>query len=159
MVNGTWSEDPTKIKDEMFKYYNNMFMEDGRKRPKFCNCNIARIDEGDATNLEIPFSEAEVWEAVKGYGSDKAPGPNERLNTIMKEAWSRENACKRMYILKCFEEVSELGVNLRKSCLYRIGMEGERVDAMAQFMKCSVGESPFTCLGLPSRTNMRRIDA
>ncbi|GJQ97360.1 putative RNA-directed DNA polymerase, eukaryota, reverse transcriptase zinc-binding domain protein [Tanacetum coccineum] len=80
-------------------------------------------------------------------------------DTIFFGEWCRENACKLMYILKCFEEVSGVGINLRKSCLYGIGVEGERVDAMARFMKCSVGEFPFTYLGLPVGTNMRRIGA
>ncbi|GJY99693.1 RNA-directed DNA polymerase, eukaryota [Tanacetum coccineum] len=232
MANGTWSEGPTKIKDEMFKYYNNMFMKDGRERPKFRNCNIARIDEEDATNLEIPFSEAEAiqwfWEQAEitrglnasfvtlipkvtdpiGLGDfrpisligcyykiiakilaemvkkiiDKVIGEaqnafigglyildgvliaNETMDYIKKkkiQGMIFKLDFEKAYdqLRWCFEEVSGLGVNLKKSCLYGICVEGERVEAMARFMKCSVGESPFMYLGLPVGTNMSRIGA
>nr|GEY96340.1 reverse transcriptase domain-containing protein [Tanacetum cinerariifolium] len=126
-----------KSKSKMMKYYNSRVRGVAFKPGDFV------YRSNDASHAD------EVIVSHLQYADD----------TIFFGEWSRENACKLMYILKCFEEVSGLGVNLKKSCLYGIGVEGERVEAMARFMKCSVGESPFTFLGLPVGTNMRRIGA
>ncbi|GKD02229.1 putative RNA-directed DNA polymerase, eukaryota, reverse transcriptase zinc-binding domain protein, partial [Tanacetum coccineum] len=80
-------------------------------------------------------------------------------DTIFFGEWSRNNASKLMYILKCFEEVARLRINLHKSCLYGVGVENDIVASMAQFMKCGVGEISFSYLGLPIGTNMRRLGA
>ena len=68
-----------------------------------------------------------------------------------------ENACNLMNILKCFKEVAWLKINLRKSKIYGVGVEGSELDRMACYMRCSVSEFPFTYLGLPIGLNMRRI--
>ena len=64
-----------------------------------------------------------------------------------------------MNILKCYEEVAGLRINLRKSKLYGVGVERVEVERMARYMRCSTGEFPFTYLGLPIRVNMRRVVA
>ncbi|GJR72560.1 reverse transcriptase domain, reverse transcriptase zinc-binding domain protein [Tanacetum coccineum] len=52
-----------------------------------------------------------------------------------------------------------LKINLNKSKIYSVGVERGELDTMAHFMRCSVGEVPFTYLGLPVRVNMRRVSA
>ncbi|GJT14045.1 reverse transcriptase domain, reverse transcriptase zinc-binding domain protein [Tanacetum coccineum] len=37
---------------------------------------VGRISMDDAQSLEMVFSENEVWEAIRGCGGDKAPGPD-----------------------------------------------------------------------------------
>ncbi|GJZ84481.1 kinase-like domain, beta-lactamase/transpeptidase-like protein [Tanacetum coccineum] len=80
-------------------------------------------------------------------------------DTIFLGEWNKENAKALMCILKCFEEVSGLRVDYNKSKLYGVGVnEGEMRD-MARWMRCGVGEFPFTYLGLPIGENMRRVGA
>ena len=64
-----------------------------------------------------------------------------------------------MCILKCFEEVSGLKVNLNKSRLYGVGVPQREIEGMARWMGCCMGEFPFTYLGLPIGSNMRRESA
>ncbi|GJU71360.1 hypothetical protein Tco_1262765 [Tanacetum coccineum] len=64
-----------------------------------------------------------------------------------------------MCILKCFEEVSGLRVNYNKSKLYGFGVNEVDLRDMARWMRCRVGEFPFTYLGLPIGENMRRVGA
>ena len=64
-----------------------------------------------------------------------------------------------MCILKCFEEVSGLRFNYHKSKLYWVGVEEWEISEMARWMRCGVGEFPFTYLGLPIGVNMRRVGA
>ncbi|GKB50346.1 putative RNA-directed DNA polymerase, eukaryota, reverse transcriptase zinc-binding domain protein, partial [Tanacetum coccineum] len=78
-------------------------------------------------------------------------------DTIIFGEWGRENTSNLMNILKCFEEVAGLKINLNKSKIYGVGVERGELDTMAHFMRCSVGEVPFTYLGLPVRVNMRRV--
>ncbi|GJZ27857.1 putative RNA-directed DNA polymerase, eukaryota, reverse transcriptase zinc-binding domain protein [Tanacetum coccineum] len=80
-------------------------------------------------------------------------------DTIIFGKWSRRNARNIMGILKCYEEVAGLKINLRKSKLYEVGVDRQEVDNMARFMGCGVGDFPFTYLGLPIGVNMRRTSA
>ncbi|GJZ47895.1 putative RNA-directed DNA polymerase, eukaryota, reverse transcriptase zinc-binding domain protein [Tanacetum coccineum] len=80
-------------------------------------------------------------------------------DTIFFGEWNKQNAKVLMYILKCFEEVSGLRVNYNKSKLYGVGVSDSELRDMARWMRCSVGDFPFTYLGLPIGDNMRRVDA
>ncbi|GKC29214.1 RNA-directed DNA polymerase, eukaryota, reverse transcriptase zinc-binding domain protein [Tanacetum coccineum] len=46
---------------------------------------------------------------------------------------SRENACNLMNVLKCFEDVAGLKINLRKSKVYGVGVDGDDLDRMTWF--------------------------
>ncbi|GKC41812.1 reverse transcriptase domain, reverse transcriptase zinc-binding domain protein, partial [Tanacetum coccineum] len=73
--------------------------------------------------------------------------------------WNKENARALMCILKCFEEVSGLRVSYNKSKLYGVGANEVELRDMARWMRCRVGDFPFTYLGLPIGENMRRVRA
>ncbi|GKD55017.1 hypothetical protein Tco_1288404, partial [Tanacetum coccineum] len=87
----------------------------------------------------------------------------EGLNVIVNEAvakeWDKDNARALMCILKCFEEVSGLKVNFNKSKVYSVGVNSNEIAQMARWMGCSMGEFPFTYLGLPIGESMRRSSA
>ncbi|GJT43817.1 hypothetical protein Tco_0952532 [Tanacetum coccineum] len=80
-------------------------------------------------------------------------------DTIFFGEWSEEDARSLMCILKCFEEAFGLRVNYNKRKLYEVGVNDRDISAMVRWMKCSVGEFPFTYLGLPIGENTRRIGA
>ncbi|GKB99576.1 reverse transcriptase domain, reverse transcriptase zinc-binding domain protein [Tanacetum coccineum] len=71
--------------------------------------------------------------------------------------WSKENVRYLMCILECFEEVSGLRVNYNKSKLYGVGLNDREIGEMARWIRCGVGEFPFTYLGLPIGENMRQV--
>ncbi|GKC09089.1 reverse transcriptase domain, reverse transcriptase zinc-binding domain protein [Tanacetum coccineum] len=56
------------------------------------------------------------------------------------------------------QEVSGLRVNYNKSKLYRVGVSDSELRDMARWMRCSVGDFPFTYLGLLIGDNMRRVE-
>nr|GEZ50427.1 protein kinase-like domain, beta-lactamase/transpeptidase-like protein [Tanacetum cinerariifolium] len=66
MVDGVWCEDPM---------------------PVFCNNRIERILVEEVRLLEKGFNEKEIWDAICGYGGDKAPGPNGFNFKFIKIAW------------------------------------------------------------------------
>ncbi|GJX78798.1 reverse transcriptase domain, reverse transcriptase zinc-binding domain protein [Tanacetum coccineum] len=80
-------------------------------------------------------------------------------DTIFFEEWSKENAKSLMCILKCFEEVSGLRINFKKSKIYGIGVNEGKMTDMARWMGYDIREFPFTYLGLPIRENIRRVNA
>ena len=80
-------------------------------------------------------------------------------DTIFFGEWNRDNAKALMCILKCFEEVSGLRVNYNKSKLYGVGVSESELSDMARWMKCGIGDFPFTYLGLPIGENMRKVGA
>ena len=80
-------------------------------------------------------------------------------DTIFFADWSKHNAKNLMCILKGFENVSGLKINLSKSKVYGIGVSSSAVAEMARVMKCGMGELPLTYLGLPIGVSMRRESA
>jgi hypothetical protein len=52
---------------------------------------------------------------------------------------------------------SGLKINLSKSKLFGFGVDHSNVASMASAIRCQVGSSPFSYLGLPVGSNMNRI--
>ncbi|GKC96258.1 reverse transcriptase domain, reverse transcriptase zinc-binding domain protein [Tanacetum coccineum] len=80
-------------------------------------------------------------------------------DTMFFGEWSKENTKALMCILKCFEEVSGLKVNYNNSKLFSIGVSVSDIEEMARWMSCSMGEFPFTYLGLLIGDHMSCIKA
>ncbi|GJS26151.1 reverse transcriptase domain, reverse transcriptase zinc-binding domain protein [Tanacetum coccineum] len=80
-------------------------------------------------------------------------------DTICFGEWNKENAKSLMYILKYFKKISGLKVNYNKSKIYGIGVNEEDMADMARWVRCEIGDIPFTYLGLPTGENMRRVNA
>ncbi|XP_071695782.1 uncharacterized protein [Rutidosis leptorrhynchoides] len=70
-------------------------------------------------------------------------------DTIFFGEWNKRNAKYISKLLKCFENISGLKVNFRKSKLYGIGTSTTETEQMACYMNCSAGHTPFSYLGLP----------
>ena len=68
--------------------------------------------------------------------------------------WSSTNILNLTRLLRCFNCVSGLKVNLDKSSLYGIGVEASAVDAVADIIGCKAETIPATFLGLPVGRNM-----
>ncbi|GJU24505.1 putative RNA-directed DNA polymerase, eukaryota, reverse transcriptase zinc-binding domain protein [Tanacetum coccineum] len=79
-------------------------------------------------------------------------------DTIFIGKWNRNNIVNMMKLLKCFQLVSGLKVNLSKSKLYGIGIEMEEIEDYARSLECRAGKLPFLYLGLPIGNNMGRIE-
>ncbi|XP_071699700.1 uncharacterized protein [Rutidosis leptorrhynchoides] len=70
-------------------------------------------------------------------------------DTIFFGEWNKRSAKHISKLLKCFENISGLKVNFRKSKLYGIGTSIAETEQMARYINCSAGSTPFTYLGLP----------
>ncbi|GKE67742.1 hypothetical protein Tco_1521903 [Tanacetum coccineum] len=177
-----WCKEPNVIKQEMVRYYKILFTERAKIRLRFYCDRVVIICDEDAGMLEGEISEKEsamfdkeiqglnalVSEVVeKGIFKGVAVGADRVIvshlqyadDTIFFGEWSKENAKALMCILKCFEEVSGLKVIYNKSKLYSISVSASDSEVMARWMSCSMGEFPFTYLGLPIDERMSCIEA
>ncbi|GJZ70286.1 putative RNA-directed DNA polymerase [Tanacetum coccineum] len=99
LENGIWSEEPTEIKEEILRYYSNIFSKTRMDRPTFASNGVSKLSGLEEKNLESRFTEKEIWEAVSRCCSDKAPGPDE--NGI----WSEEPTEIKEEILRYYSNI------------------------------------------------------
>nr|GFA73109.1 RNA-directed DNA polymerase, eukaryota [Tanacetum cinerariifolium] len=62
--------------------------------------------------------------------------------------WSNSNIDTIIYALKCFERASGLRMNMSKSKIMGIVVNGDKVDQVAHRIGCGILEVPFTYLGV-----------
>lgn len=70
--------------------------------------------------------------------------------------WNAKNVTNLLSMLSCFQKASGLKVNLLKSKLIWVGVDGNKVEEWAGMVGCGVESLPFTYLGLPVGCNMNR---
>ncbi|XP_071694113.1 uncharacterized protein [Rutidosis leptorrhynchoides] len=78
-------------------------------------------------------------------------------DTIFIGEWSKENVCNLHKLLTCFELASGLKVNFHKSFLYGIGVNEIELHSVATIIGCKVGKFPFTYLGIPTGSKMKKL--
>nr|GEV07609.1 hypothetical protein [Tanacetum cinerariifolium] len=74
--------------------------------------------------------------------------------------WSNSNIDTIIYALKCFERASGLRMNMSKSKIIGIAVNGDKVDQVAHRIGCGILEVPFTYLGSKvgdDRPSMERL--
>ncbi|XP_022042127.1 uncharacterized protein LOC110944788 [Helianthus annuus] len=71
--------------------------------------------------------------------------------------WNRKSILNVVRIPHCFHLCSGLKINLSKSSIIGIGVDGSEVDSMALAFGCKAEKLPFKYLGLPVGANMNRI--
>lgn len=88
VIGGSWCEDPSMIMETTFSHFQNIFKEPVASRPRLRSSRFKSLDESDREALEKPFSELEVWGAIKECGSNKAPGPDSFSFGFFKLYWT-----------------------------------------------------------------------
>ncbi|GKU89920.1 hypothetical protein SLEP1_g3989 [Rubroshorea leprosula] len=88
MREGVWIEDPETVKDEIVKYFRNLFKGDPWNRPKPEGIKFQKISEEKKEWLERPFSIEEIEEGLRSCDGSKAPGLDakvlaNRLKSVM----------------------------------------------------------------------------
>ena len=75
-INGSKLEKEAEIKDGLVAAFQNLFSDLGGWSPSLQDLEINEIGAEEAARLEESFSEEEIWNAISGLNSDKAPGPD-----------------------------------------------------------------------------------
>ncbi|KAJ9542299.1 hypothetical protein OSB04_028805 [Centaurea solstitialis] len=77
-------------------------------------------------------------------------------DAVFFRTWDPENLRNLVRLLHCFHSVSGLKINLSKSKLFVIGVEGREVISWARRLGCGSESLPFIYLGLPVGALMSR---
>ena len=75
-INGRKLEKEAEIKYGLVAAFQILFSAPGGWSPSLPDLEIKEIGSEEATRLEESFSEEEIWTAISGLNSDKAPGPD-----------------------------------------------------------------------------------
>jgi hypothetical protein len=87
LVNGSISSNQSTIRDHIVQFYDNLFLEQFRWRPKLDDLDFYSIDVEEAFWLERSFGESEVLDVVKGMNSGKVSGPDCFSMAFFQECW------------------------------------------------------------------------
>jgi hypothetical protein len=72
--------------DEIFRFYDSL-LGTCEQRDISINLDNLELSQHDLSDLELPFSEEEVWDTIKQLPSDKAPGPDGFTGRFYKQCW------------------------------------------------------------------------
>ena len=75
-INGRKFESENDIKEGLVNAFQNLLSAPGGWRPPFPDLAPNEIGIEEAARLEDKFSEEEIWAAISGLNSEKAPGPD-----------------------------------------------------------------------------------
>jgi len=86
-IEGAWIDDPTTVKEEIFRFFQQRYQEPELIRPKLNGVSFNSIDQQQNQMLVGCFSEDEIKRAVWECGSDKSPGPDGLNFKFIKQFW------------------------------------------------------------------------
>ena len=75
-INGRKLAKEEEIKVGLVEAFQNLFSDPGGWNPSLPDLEINEIGSKESARLEENFSEEEIWNAISGLNSDKAPGPD-----------------------------------------------------------------------------------
>ncbi|KAJ0469537.1 putative RNA-directed DNA polymerase [Helianthus annuus] len=78
-------------------------------------------------------------------------------DALIMGGWSKANVLKTNRLLRVFYLCSGLRINIHKSLIFGLGVDGKVVGEMAAILGCKVGTLPFEYLGILVGANMNRI--
>lgn len=86
IVDGEWTTDPNKIKEEVWQYFSSKFSESITFRPKFVN-SFKKLTMEDRNILDGSISLLEIKKVVLSCGDDKASQLDGFTFKFIKEFW------------------------------------------------------------------------
>jgi hypothetical protein len=87
-INGIASTDQDEIRNHIAQFYEQLYKEDGHRRPLLDGIQFSSISDEDANWLERPFDEVEIAKVIQGCNGDKAPGPDGFSLAFFQHCWS-----------------------------------------------------------------------
>ncbi|XP_022041758.1 uncharacterized protein LOC110944402 [Helianthus annuus] len=78
-------------------------------------------------------------------------------DSVLIGEWSGSNIKHMALLLRCFNIVSGLQINMGKSSLMGIGVSSSQVEIMAKVLNCKKGSTPFIHLGVMVGARMTRV--
>ncbi|KAA8535264.1 hypothetical protein F0562_030267 [Nyssa sinensis] len=87
-INGVPLKNLNELKSHFFDYFQEIYKEDWYNRSLLSSSlMVDSLNDVDRRIIEEKFSEEEIWEAVKAYGGNKAPGPDGFNFLSIRKSW------------------------------------------------------------------------
>ena len=86
-IDGVWTDDPHKVKEEIRNFFSKRFQESDAQRPNIDGISFRTIDQQQNSLLVAPFQEIEIQNAVGECGSDKSLGLDGFNFRFIKQFW------------------------------------------------------------------------
>ncbi|GKV16062.1 hypothetical protein SLEP1_g26767 [Rubroshorea leprosula] len=86
-INGELYTGVKEIKEEVAKYFKELFSEEAWQRPKLDGIRVNQISQAENELLVVDFEEKEIKEAIWDYCSSKSPGPDGFNFGFVKNMW------------------------------------------------------------------------
>ncbi|XP_058747155.1 uncharacterized protein LOC131620159 [Vicia villosa] len=84
---GVVVESVEEVREVVFNHFSNKFFEVESVRPTLDGIHFRSISGGEASEIEKPFLENEIKEAVWNCGGEKSPGPDGYSFLFLKKCW------------------------------------------------------------------------
>jgi hypothetical protein len=105
VVEGNTIVEADEIKNHIVEYYKNLYSEQYLWRPTVDDLSFLSIDDEEQSWMEREFEEGEVWEVVRNFKGDKAPGPDGFSLAFFQHCWE----VLKVDIMAVFQEFHERG--------------------------------------------------
>ncbi|RVW12371.1 putative ribonuclease H protein [Vitis vinifera] len=86
-INGAWCLEENEIREGIGNAFKLLLSSSGDWRPSISGLQLETLDQLDASTLESPFTEEEVYNALLSCNGDKAPGPDGLSMAFWQFAW------------------------------------------------------------------------
>ncbi|KAJ9552562.1 hypothetical protein OSB04_016607 [Centaurea solstitialis] len=86
-INAEWIEEPSRVKHGVMDFFKKRFSSQKGRGAVLRSEFFKKLTEEEAIDLEKPFSEEEVLEAIKGCGNNKALGPDGTSVEFVRKSW------------------------------------------------------------------------
>ncbi|KAK9154956.1 hypothetical protein Sjap_002436 [Stephania japonica] len=129
LADGTFTEDHERIKDAFVGFFQQLYTNEMEFSWEIEGIEWQAISPMKASELESPFTEAEVWKGICNSEGDKAPGPDGYTFAFMKKCWG----VLKQDVMAFFEDFHRNGVVNKKVnetyiCLIPKGSQAGRVE-------------------------------
>ena len=110
-INGEWLSKEQEVREGVANAFQQSLSEDMGWKADIGRLQLDQINQQEAENLEIPFSEAEVHSALMEMNGDKAPRPDDFTVAFWQSCW--DFAKERLW--KCLRNSTSIVLFLRVS--------------------------------------------
>ena len=87
IIDGVWVDEPAKVKEEIYRFFQQRFQEHESIRPQLNGVSFKSINQQQNQLLVGCFSEEEIKRAVWECGNEKSPGPDGLNFKFIKQFW------------------------------------------------------------------------
>ena len=122
-INGVWITKKEELRQGIVNAYKTLLYDLGEWRASPKGLDFSRLTELEANRMKVPFSEEEVYAALKDLNGDKTPGPDSFTIAFWQSTWPmvKEDTMK---VFKDFFETGKFVRSINTTFLVMVPKKG-----------------------------------